>query len=171
MSSPVSSLSTAFSMCSGNFLDASVLAFISVGRRCMHASIASWVSALKFLLLLVLVAGVSSACVVGWFDMSVKIVCRTLGYVVSSCSDDVRVLFVSRFGVVGITLGDVCISVSLIWLLVFVAATLVNIVSRRLKASRSSPHMLIGMSLRSVSVILLTEAIIASVGVVSGFVM
>ena len=61
MSFPVSSFSTAFSMCRGNFLDASFLAFISVGRCCMHESIDSWVSVLSFILLLVLVAGVSIA--------------------------------------------------------------------------------------------------------------
>ena len=59
--------------------------------------------------------------------------------------DDVRVLFVSRFGVVGSTLGGVRIGVAFIWLLVFVAAALVKIVSRRLQASISSLHMLIGV--------------------------
>ena len=127
------------------FPDTSVLAFISVGRRCMHVSIASWVSVLPFLLLLVLVAGVFIACVVGWFDMSVKIVCLTLGCVKRSCSDALFVLFVSRFGVVGSTLGGVRIGVAFIWLLLFVAAALVKISSRRLRASRSSSHMLIGV--------------------------
>ena len=54
--------------------------------------------------------------------MSVKIVCCTLGCVVRSCSDVVRVLFVSRFGVVGSTLGVVRVGVAFIWILVFVAA-------------------------------------------------
>ena len=171
MSSPVSSLSTAFSMCLGNFLDASVLEFISFGQSCMHASIASWVIVMPFLLFLVLVAGVSIACVVGWFNRSAKIVCRTLGCAVRSCSDAVCVLFVSRFGVVGSTLGGVRIGVAFIWLLVFVAAALVKIFWRRLRASRSSSHMLIGLWLGSIFVILLAAAIIASAGVVSGFLM
>ena len=158
-------------MCLGNFLDTSVLALISVSRRCIHASISSWASVLPFLLLLVLVAGVFIACVVGWFDRLVKIVCRTLGCAVRSCSDAVCVLFVSRFGVVGSTLGGVRISVDFVWLLLFVAAALVKIVSRRLRDSRLSSHMLIGVCLWSVSIILLEEAIIASVGVVSWFVM
>ena len=132
----MSSLSTAFSMCRGNFLEASVLAFISVGRRCMHASIASWVSVLPFLMLLVLMAGVSIACVVGWFEISVKIVCRNLGCVVRSCSDAVCVLLMSRFCFVGSTLGGVRIGVAFIWLLVFVDAALMKIASRRLKASK-----------------------------------
>ena len=102
-------------------------------------------SVLLFLLLLVLVAGVSIACIVGWFDMSVKIVCLTLGCVARSCSDAVCVLFVSRFGVVGSTLGGVRIGVYFIWLLVFVAAALVKIVSRHLRDPRSSSHMLIGV--------------------------
>ena len=37
----------------------------------------------------------------------------------------------SRFGVVGSTLGGVRIGVALIWMLVFVAAALVKMVSRR----------------------------------------
>ena len=77
----------------------------------------------------------------------------------------------SRFGVAGSTLGGVCIGVAFIWLLVFFADALVKIASRRLRESRSSSHMLIGVCLRSVYVILLAAAIIASVGVVSGFVM
>ena len=132
-------------MCRGNFLDTSVLAFISVGWPCMHASIASWVSVLPFLLILVLVAGVSIDCVVGWFEISVKIFCRTLGYVVRSCSDAVCVLFVSRFDVMGSNLGGVCIGVAFIWLLVFVDATLEKIVLRCLRSYRSSSHMLIGV--------------------------
>ena len=103
--------------------------------------------------------------------MSVKIFCYTLGCVARSCSDAVHVLFVSRFGVVISTLGGFHIGVVFIWLLVFVAASLVKVVSRRLRASRSSSHMLIGVWLWSVSVILLAADIIASVGVVSGFVM
>ena len=132
-------------MCLGNFLDTSVLALISVGRRCIHASISSWASVLPCLLLLVLVAGVFIACVVGWFDRLVKIVFRTLGCAVQSCSDAVCFLFVSRFGVVGSTLGGVRIGVAFIWLLVFVAAALAKIALRRLRASRSSSHMLIGV--------------------------
>ena len=72
-------------------------------------------------------------------------VCSTLGCVERSCSDAVCVLFVSRFGVVGSTLGGVRIGVAFIWLLVFVAAALAKIVLRRLRASRSSLHMLIGV--------------------------
>ena len=88
-----------------------------------------------------------------------------------SYSDAVCVFFVSRFGVVGSTLGGVRIGVAFVWLLLFVAAALVNIFSRRLRASRSSLRMFIGVCLLSVSFILLAAAIIASVGVVSGFVM
>ena len=77
--------------------------------------------------------------------MSVKIFCFTLGCVARSCSDAVRVLFVSRFGVVVSTLGGVRIGVAFIWILVFVAAALVKIVLRHLRASRSSSHMLIGV--------------------------
>ena len=77
--------------------------------------------------------------------MSVKIVCCTLGCVARSCSDAVRVLFVSRFGVVVSTLGGVRIGVAFIWILVFVAAALANMVSRRHRASRPSSHMLIGV--------------------------
>ena len=77
--------------------------------------------------------------------MSVKIVCCTLGCMARYCSDDVRVLFVSRFGVVGSTLGGVRIGVAFIWIFVFVADVLVKLFSRRLRASRSSSHMLIGV--------------------------
>ena len=48
MSSHTSSLSTALSMCRGSFLDASVLAFISVCRSWIHDNIASWVRVLIF---------------------------------------------------------------------------------------------------------------------------
>ena len=85
------------------------------------------------------------ACVVGWFDMSVNIVRRTIGCVARSCSDAFCVFFVSRFGFVGSTLGGVRIGVAFIWLLVFVAAALAKIYSRRLRASRLSSHMLIGV--------------------------
>ena len=128
-------------------------------------------SVLPFLLLLVLVVGVSISCVVGRFTRSVNIVCRTLCCAVRSCSDAVCVLFVSRFGVLGSTLGGVRIGVAFIWLLVFVAAALVKMVSRLRRASRSSSHMLIGVWLRSVSIILLAAAIIESVGVVYRFVL
>ena len=74
-----------------------------------------------------------------------KIVFYILGCVARSCSDTVRVLFVSRFGVVGSTLGGVRIGVAFIWILVFVAAYLVKMVSRSRRASRSSSHMLIGV--------------------------
>ena len=77
--------------------------------------------------------------------MSVKIVCCTLGCVLRSCSDAVCVLFVSRFGVVVITLGGVCIGVAVIWVEVIVFAAPVKMVSRRHRASRSSLHMLIGV--------------------------
>ena len=77
--------------------------------------------------------------------MSVKIDCCTLRCVARSCSDAVRVLFVSRFGVVVSTLGGVRIGVSVIWIEVFVCAALVNMVSRSRMASRSSSHMLIGV--------------------------
>ena len=140
----MSSLSTAFSMYRRHFLDASFLGFISFGRRCMHASIASCVIVLPFLLLLLLVAGVSVACVVGWFDMLVKIVCLTLGCVAHSCSDAVCDLFVSRFGVVRSPLGGFRIGVAFIFPLVFVASALVKIAYRLLRASRLSSHMLIG---------------------------
>ena len=80
----------------------------------MLANIAFWVSVLTFLLLLVLVAGVSIFLVAGCFGMSVKIVCCTLGCVSRSFSDAVCVLFVSRFGVVVSPLGGVRIGVAFI---------------------------------------------------------
>ena len=109
----------------------------------MLANIASWVHFLPFLLLLVLVAGVSIALVSDCFDMSVKIVCCTLGCVARSYSDAVCVLFVSSFDVVVITLGGVFIGVAFIWTSVFVCASLVKMFSRSRRASRSSSHMLI----------------------------
>ena len=100
-----------------------------------------------------------------------KIVFCTLGCVARSCSDAMRVLFVSWSGVVVSTLGGFRIGVAFIFTSVFFCAALVKMVSRRRRASRSSSHMLIGVLVRSVSVILLAAEIIASDGVVSGFVM
>ena len=74
-----------------------------------------------------------------------KVVCCALGCVASSCSDVVRNLFVSWSGVVVSTLGGVHIGVAFICTSVFVRAALENMVSRRLRASRSSLHMLIGV--------------------------
>ena len=62
-----------------------------------------------------------------------------------SCSDAVRVLIVSWSGVLVSTLGGVCIGIAFICTSVFVRAALENMVSRRLRASRSSLHMLIGV--------------------------
>ena len=71
------------------------------------------------------------------------IVCCTPGCGARSCSDDVRVLFVSWSGVVVSTLGGVHIGVAFICTSVFVRAALEKIVLRRRRASRSSSHMLI----------------------------
>ena len=169
MSSPVSSLSTALSMCRGDFLATIVLAFISVCWSWILANISSWVSVLPFFMLLVLVAGVSFAWFAACFGILVNIVCCTLGCMARSCSDAVRVLFVSWSDVVVSTLGGNRIGVAFICTSVFVRAALENMVSRRLRASRSSLHMLIGVWVRSVSVIWLAEEIIVSAGVVSGF--
>ena len=171
MSSPVSSLRTSLSMCRGNFLDASVLALISVCRSWILANIDSWVRVMLFLLIMVLVAGVSFAGVSAGFEIFAKIVCCTLGCAASSCSAAVRDLFVPWLGVVVCTLGDGRIGIAFICTSLFVRATLAKMVSRRCRASRSSSHMLFGVWVRSVSVIRLAAEIITSAGVVSGFVM
>ena len=72
-----------------------------------------------------------------------KIVCCTLGCVACSCSDAVRVLFVSWSGVVVRTLGGVRIGVAFIYTSLFVRADLAKMVLRRCRAYRSSLHMLI----------------------------
>ena len=171
MSSPVSSLSTALSMCRVNFMDASVLAFISVCWSWIIANIASWVSVFQFLLLLVLVAGVSFAWAADCFGISAKIVFYTLGCVARSCIAAVRVFIVSWSGVIVCTLGGIRIGVAFIYTSLFVCAALAKMVSRRCRASRSSSHMLIGVWVRSVSVIWLAAKIIEYAGDVSGFVM
>ena len=171
ISSPVSSLSTALSMCRGNFLDPSVLAFISVCRSWILANIDYWVRDLIFLLLLVLVAGVSFYGVAAGFENSVKIFCCTLVCVESSFIAAVRALFVSWSVVVGCTLEDVRIGVDFICTSLFVRADLAKMVSRRCRASRSYSHMLLGLWVRSVFVIWLAAEIIASAGDVSRFMM
>ena len=113
---------------------------------------------LLFLLLLVLVAGVSFSGVAAGFEISANIVCCTLGCVASYCSAAVSDLFVSWSGVVVCTLGGVRIGVAFIFTLggvrigvafictsLFVRAALAKMVSRRCRASRSSLHMLIGV--------------------------
>ena len=100
---------------------------------------------LLFLMLLVLVAGVSFSGVAAGFEISVNIVCCTLGCSASSCSAAVRALFVSWSGVVVCTLGGVRIGVAFVCTSLFVHAALAKMVLRRCGASRSSSHMLIGV--------------------------